>query len=63
MKILPFVMLLELKKLLSVVVEVDHSMWQSSDGEMIVFAHFGFLCPGVALLLLRDIESIISANR
>ena len=43
-----FVVLLELKKLLSVVVAVDHSLWHSSDGEMVVFAHFGFLCPGVA---------------
>jgi hypothetical protein len=41
MKKLLFVVLLNMKKLLPVVVEVDHSQWQSSDGEMVVLAHFG----------------------
>ena len=45
-----FVVLLKVKKLLSVVVEVDHSLWPSSDGEMVVFAHIRFLCSGVANL-------------
>jgi hypothetical protein len=43
MKKLLFVVLLKLKKLLSVVVEVDPNLWQSSDVEMVVLAHFANL--------------------
>ena len=63
MKKLLSVVLLELKKLFSGVDEVDHSLGQSGDGEMVVFAHFGFPCRGVATtFLVRDEDTCLAAR-